>query len=160
MIYLCSAIRKYAMNMGQDQIDAYAEWLLPTDTTPVHHEVEMEFVKGLSYRLQFEKLSLPQEHPNSLAILNDIADGYLRKSLVLQKSYANTAMFVIVCVTVLESLSSAPANLTSELLKRVNSLGITWFQEMVEDNLEEALEFVGENNPDVAENLHSLLGVK
>ena len=160
MIYLCSAIRKYAMNMEQDQIDEYVEWLLPTDTTPVHHEVEMEFVKGLSYRLQFEKLSLPQEHPNSLVILNDIADCYLRKSLVLQKSYANTAMFVIVCVTVLESLSGAPENLTSELLKKVKSLGITWFQEMVEDNLEEALEFVGENNPDVAENLHSLLDVK
>lgn len=158
MIYLCSAIRKYAMNMGQDQIENYVEWLLPTDTTPVHHEVEMEFIKGLSYRLQFEKLSLPQEFPKSLAILSDIAFGYLRKSLVLQKSYANTAMLVIVCVSILESMFSTTSDLTTELLKKVNSLGISWFHEMVEDNLTEALQFVEENNPEVAENLHSLLG--
>ena len=55
---------------------------------------------------------------------------------------------------------SSPANLTSELLGKVDSLGIVWFQEMVGDNLEEALEFVEKNNPVVAENLHSLLGVK
>lgn len=160
MIYLCSAIRKYAMNMGQDQIEAYAEWLLPTDTTPVYHEVEMEFVKGLSYRLQFEKLSLPDSFPNALAILGDIAVGYLRKSLILQKSYANTAMFVIVCIAILEALSDAPADQTEALLNKVHSLGISWFQEMVEDNLSEALEFIEENNPKIAVKLHSLLGSK
>jgi len=160
MIYLCSAIRKHAMNMGQDQIEAYAEWLLPTDTTPVHHEVEMEFVKGLSYRLQFEKLSLPSEFPNALAILSDIAFGYLRKSLILQKSYANTAMLVIVCISILESLSESQTDLTDELLNKVEALGISWFQEMVEDNLSEALQFVEENNPEVAVKLHSLLGNK
>jgi hypothetical protein len=160
MIYLCSAIRKYAMNMGQDQFDAYAEWLLPTDTTPVHHEVEMEFVKGLSYRLQFEKLTLPQESPKALEILSDIATAYLHKSLVLQKSYANTAMFVIVCISILESLSETHEAITEELLSKVDALGITWFQEMIEDNLAEAAEFVEANNPNVAVKLHSLLGIK
>jgi hypothetical protein len=160
MIYLCSAIRKYSMNMGQDQIDAYSEWLLPTDTAAVHHEVEMEFVKGLSYRLQFEKLTLPQESPNALEILSDIAFGYLRKSLVLQKSYANTAMFVIICISILESLSDSHDSITEELLSKVESLGIAWFQEMVEDNLAEAAEFMQANNPNVAVKLHSLLGIK
>lgn len=160
MIYVCSAIRKYAMNMGQEQIDAYAEWLLPTDTAPVHHEVEMEFVKGLSYRLQFEKLSLPHEAPNAIAILSDIAFGYLRKSLILQKSYANTAMFVIICISILESVSETREVLTEELLNKVEALGITWFREMVEDNLAEAVEFVETNNPGVAVKLHSLLGNK
>ena len=160
MIYLCSAIRKYAMNMGQNQIDAYAQWLLPTDTTPVHHEVEMEFVKGLSYRLQFEKLSLPHESPNAIEILGDLAFGYLRKSLILQKSYANTAMFVIVCISILESLSESQADLTDKLLNRVESLGISWFHEMVEDNLTEAFQFVEENNPEIAVKLHSSLGNK
>jgi hypothetical protein len=160
MIYLCSAIRKYSMNMGQDQIDAYSEWLLPTDTAAVHHEVEMEFVKGLSYRLQFEQLTLPQESPNALEILSDIAFGYLRKSLVLQKSYANTAMFVIICISILESLSDSNDSITEELLSKVESLGIAWFQEMVEDNLAEAAEFVEVNNPNVAVKLHSLLGIK
>jgi len=160
MIYLCSAIRKYAMNMGQDQIEAYAEWLLPTDTTPVHHEVEMEFVKGLSYRLQFEKLSLLHESPNAIEILGDIAFGYLRKSLILQKSYANTAMLLIVCISILESRSESQTDLTDQLLKKVEALGISWFQEMVEDNLSEALQFVEENNPEVAVKLHSLLGNK
>jgi hypothetical protein len=160
MIYLCSAIRKYAMNMGQDQIDEYAEWLLPTDTAPVHHEVEMEFVKGLSYRLQFEKLSLPHESIIALEILSDIAFGYLRKSLILQKSYANTAMFVIVCISILESLSETQEVLTGKLRSKVETLGVSWFQEMVEDNLAEAAEFVETNNPEVAVKLHSLLGTK
>lgn len=160
IVYLCSAIRKYAMNMGQDQIDAYVEWLLPTDTAPVHHEVEMEFAKGLSYRLQFEKLTLPQESPKALEILSEIATAYLRKSLVLQKSYANTAMFVIICISILESLSDSHDSITEELLNKVKSLGIAWFQEMVEDNLAEAAEFVEANNPNVAVKLHSLLGIK
>jgi hypothetical protein len=160
MIYLCSAIRKYAMNMGQDQIDAYVKWLLPSETSPVHHEVEMEFVKGLSYRLQFETLTLPQESPNALDILSEIAFAYLRKSLVLQKSYANTAMFVIVCISILESLSETHDGITEDLLCRVEALGITWFQEMVEDNLAEAVEFVEAKNPDVADKLRSLLGNK
>jgi hypothetical protein len=160
MIYVCSAIRKYAMNMEQDKIDAYTKWVLPTDTAPVHHEVEMEFVKGLSYRLQFEKLSLPFETPYAIECLSDIAFAYLRKSLILQKSYANTTMFVIVCIAILESLSETQTGLTNELLGKVDSLGITWFQEMVEDNLEEAMEFVETNNPDVAFKLHALLGNK
>lgn len=160
MIYLCSAIRKYAMNMGQDRIEAYVEWLSPTDTTPVHHEVEMEFVKGLSYRLQFEKLSFPHKTPNSLEILGDIAFGYLRKSLILQKSYANTAMFVIVCIAILESLSESRFGQTGELLSKVHALRISWFEEMVDDSLVVALQFVEKNNPEVAVKLHSLLGNK
>ncbi|WP_146459127.1 hypothetical protein [Rubripirellula tenax] len=153
MVYVCSAIRKYAMNMGQDQFEAYCDWLLPTETTPVHHEVEMEFVKALSYRLQFVELNPTQDFPNALEIVSDLAFGYLRRSLILQKSYANTAMLALICVAVLESLSTSPASLTSELLEKVDSLKISWFKEMVEDNLEEAVVFVEQNSPAVYENL-------
>ena len=110
-------------------------------------------MKALSYRLQFERLELTYEFPAALSILNDLASGYLRKSLILQKSFANTAMLSVICVAILESLSGSLATLTPELLKKVNSLGISWFQEMVEDNLEEATGFVEENNPAVAQKL-------
>ncbi len=110
--------------------------------------------------MQFEKLSLPFETPFAAECLSEIAFAYLRKSLILQKSYANTAMFVIVCIAILESLSETQTGLTDELLGKVYSLGITWFQEMVEDNLEESVEFVETNNPDVAVKLHTLLGNK
>ncbi|QEG39405.1 hypothetical protein [Roseimaritima ulvae] len=160
MVYLCSAIRKYAMNMRQSQFDEYCDWLIPTDTTPVHHEVEMEFLKGLSYRLQFAELTLPQEFPHAISIISDIAIGYLRRSLILQKSYANTAMLAIICIAVLEAISSDSPSLVLELLETVDSLQISWFSEMIEDNLDEAVTFVTQHNPAVGEILSTALDQK
>ena len=69
-------------------------------------------------------------------------------------------MFVIVCISILESLSETQEVLTGKLRSKVETLGVSWFQEMVEDNLAEAAEFVETNNPEVAVKLHSLLGTK
>jgi len=146
LITLCSAIRKYAMNMQESQFEGYADWLLPTETATLHHEAEMEFAKGICWRLEFEPHSWPAQYPHLTKTLFDLVDSYLTSRLILQKSYANTAMFGIVALHILEAASGSRVELVSKLREKTIGSGVKWFAEMVNDNLDEAVHYISERD--------------
>lgn len=146
LVTLCSAIRKYAMNMPESRFEEYANWLLPTETATLHHEAEMEFAKGVCWRLEFEPHIWPADYPVLTKTLFDLVDSYLTPRLILQKSYANTAMFGIVALHVLEAISTSSKALVGHLRKRMVDSGVKWFVEMVDDNIDEAIQYISERD--------------
>jgi hypothetical protein len=149
LITLCSAIRKYAMNMPESRFEEYADWLLPTETATLHHEAEMEFAKGICWRLEFEPHVWPADYPVLTKTLFDLVDSYLTPRLILQKSYANTAMFGMVALRILEAISTTSNALVGQLRKRMVSSGVKWFVEMVDDNVDEAIQYISERDADL-----------
>jgi hypothetical protein len=150
LVTLCSAIRKYAMNMPESRFEEYANWLLPTETATLHHEAEMEFAKGICWRLEFEPHVWPADYPVLTKTLFDLVDSYLTPRLILQKSYANTAMFGMVALHILEAISIASNGLVGHLRKKMLDSGVKWFVEMVDDNLDEAIQYFSERDADLA----------
>jgi hypothetical protein len=150
LVTLCSAIRKYAMNMHESQFEKYANWLLPTETETLHHETEMELAKGICWRLEFEPHSWPADYPHMTRVLFDLVDSYLTPRLILQKSYANTAMFGFVALYFLEAASSSSRKLVAKIHKKMVNTGLKWFVDMVEDNLDEAVQYVADRDIELA----------
>lgn len=153
LITLCSAIRKFAMNMPESQFEHYANWLLPTATATLHHEAEMEFAKGICWRLEFEAHSWPATYPHLTQTLFDLVDSYLSPRLILQKSYANTAMYGIVALHVLEAASVSEGAVVAKLHKKLADSGVKWFAEMVSDNVDEAIQYISERDDVLAQKI-------
>lgn len=156
LVTLCSAIRKYAMNMPESRFEEYSEWLLPTETATLHHEAEMEFAKGICWRLEFEPHVWPADYPVLTKTLFELVDSYLTPRLILQKSYANTAMFGMVALHVLEAISTSNKTLVGHLRKKMVDSGVKWFVEMVEDNLNEASEYISERDKVLAKEVSKI----
>lgn len=146
LVTLCSAIRKYAMNMQESQFEHYANWLLPTETATLHHEAEMEFAKGICWRLEFESHAWPANYPHLTGTLFDLVDSYLTPRLILQKSYANTAMFGIIALHILEAASGSGGALVARLHKKTVDSGVMWFSEMVSDDVDEAIQYISDRD--------------
>lgn len=150
LVTLCSAIRKYAMNMPEARFEEYAKWLLPTETATLHHEAEMEFAKGICWRLEFEPHHWPAEYPLLSRTLFDLVDSYLTPRLILQKSYANTAMFGLVALHVLEGGSTSKKPLVAHLRTKMLDSGVNWFIEMVDDHVDAAIQYISERDEALA----------
>ena len=150
LVILCSAIRKYAMNMTKPHFESYANWLIPTETATLHHEAEMEFAKGICWRLEFEPIVWPASFPKLAGTLFEMAYSYLTPRLILQKSYANTAMFSIVALHILEAISDSNIELVAKLHKKIAQSKVKWFSEMIEDNLNEAVHYIAERDAALA----------
>jgi hypothetical protein len=150
LVTLCSAIRKYAMNMPESNFEGYATWLLPTETATLHHEAEMEFAKGICWRLEFEPHVWPADYPILTKTLFDLVDSYLTPRLILQKSYANTAMFGMVALHVLEAIATSRNVFVGSLRKKMMDSGVKWFTEMVYDQVDEAIEYISQRDEALA----------
>ncbi len=156
LVTLCSAIRKYAMNMPEARFEEYANWLLPTETATLHHEAEMEFAKGICWRLEFVPHEWPADYPILTKTLFDLVDSYLTPRLILQKSYANTAMFGMVALHVLEAISTYSKAFVGSLRKKMMDSGVKWFVEMVDDNVDEAIQYISERDEALAKEVSKI----
>ena len=144
-----SAIRKYAMNMGESHFDSYAKWLLPSQTEALGHEVELELTKSVSWRLIYEPLTTSAEHPHLLRVLIELCSSYLTPRLILQKNYASTVLHGIVAVVVLEAAADQGSQGIS-LINAAVQMNIRWFTEMLSDRIADAIENISEHSPKLA----------
>lgn len=149
-----AAIRKYAMNMGESDFDGYAELLVPSNTETLSHEIELELVKALGWRLVYQPFEFGEGCPRLVDVLADFCDGYLTRRLILQRNYASTVLHGIVAVAILESAVGEFVNSRS-LVERVGKLQIAWFYELLSDRLAEAIVNLAEHRPDLAEKLQN-----
>ena len=114
---LGSAIRKYAMNMDPAHFDRYPQWLLPSATEYLKPIVELELVKGVSWRLTFEPISVTDGHPLKLLIdrLAQLYSDYIQPRLIVQKNYAATAVEATTALVLLHTLAGS-SEMASKLL--------------------------------------------
>jgi hypothetical protein len=138
------------MNMPESNFEGYATWLLPTETATLHHEAEMEFAKGICWRLEFEPHVWPADYPILTKTLFDLVDSYLTPRLILQKSYANTAMFGMVALHVLEAIATSRNVFVGSLRKKMMDSGVKWFTDMVYDQVDEAIEYISQRDEALA----------
>lgn len=147
-----SAIRKYAMNMSEEQFDSYANWLLPSQTETLGHKLELELTKAIEWRLMYEPVSAPGEHPVLLRVLSDLCSGYLTPRLILQKNYAATVLHGIVAVAILKAIAGIDSQ-TDELIGSAINMRVEWFTEVLADRLAESIETISEHSPKLADRL-------
>lgn len=147
-----AAIRKYAMNMSDEQFDSYANWLLPSQTETLGHELELELTKGIEWRLMYEPVSAPGEHPVMRRVLSDLCCGYLTPRLILQKNYAATVLHGIVAVAILKAIAGHGSQ-TDELIDSAINMQMEWFTEVLADRLAETIRTISEHSPELAERL-------
>lgn len=152
---VASAVRKYALNMNEQQFDAYARWLLPSQTETLGHELELEFAKAVEWRLMYEPLSVPAEHPTLLRVLSELCRSYLTPRLILQKNYAATVLHGLVAVAILEAVGGQQLQ-TEELFGLAIDMQVQWFSEVLSDRVSEAIEAISEHSPVLADRLRIL----
>ncbi len=145
-----SAIRKYAMNMGEERFNAYVEWLEPSNTQRVHHQVELELVQGASWRLQYIPISGTPDVTRLRNGLHQLALDYLQPRLILDKNYAATTLCAIVAVVLMDGITREQ-EASLELLRRTTIMNLKWFAELISHGVKDAIQDVRRINPVVAE---------
>ena len=151
-----SAIRKYAMNMEEARFNAYTEWLQPSTTQRVHHQVELELVKGACWRLQYVPVAGTPDIAQFRNNLRDVALDYLQPRLILDKNYAAIALCAIVAVVLLDRITGE-REASEELLHRTTAMKLDWFAELVSHGLDDAMKDARRFNPQIADEVASLV---
>lgn len=153
-----AAIRKYALNMSETDFTSYAKWLAPSSTDPIPHEIELELVKALKWRVSNAKLEDSNLHNKTLDALNSICLDYLSPRLILDKNYAATAIHAVTGLTLLQSFADNLCQVES-LLQRVAETKVEWFVELVEDSINDVIEQITGHSPVVAEKISESLKI-
>lgn len=153
-----AAARKYAMNMDEPEFECYAELLKPSATKTLNYWIELELVKGVCWRLSYEVVEQKERFPNLTAALAEIASDYVTPRLVLQKNYASIALHAIVAVVILQALSGE-RDRAAQVFKQVSTVGVSWFSELLEDRIEDAIEAIAERDSQLAASVREIVGV-
>ena len=151
-----SAIRKYAMNMGDSDFEQYADWLLPSQTHSLGHELELELTKSASWRLTYVPINSSIRHPKLIRTLNDLCNDYLTPRLILNKNHASTVLHGIVGVAVLGAAASEWAT-ANNLLRISKQLGIVWFTELLFDRLDETIASLSNHSSELSNRLREFV---
>lgn len=151
-----SAARKYAMNMGEAEFEKYAEWLLPEETEYLTHRVELELIKGICWRLSFERIAQKGDFPALARTLCDIAVGYTNSRFLLQKNFAAIALNAIVSVFVLDAMAGReePA---IEVWNQVGKADRKWFTEMLLRRLADTVAAIREHDDALSRSVDDLV---
>ena len=152
---LCSAIRKYAMNMDESRFDSYATWLLPSQTAALSYDLELEFSKAVAWRLMYEPFAMTVEYPELLRGLYNLGTDYLKARLILQNNHASTVLHCIVGVAILDAAANNQGTLFRSLLEKVQKVQVDWFSELISDRLNEAIESLAGHNRELASRLRT-----
>ena len=139
---VCSAIRKYAMNMGADRLDKYAGWIVPTSNQRVNHDVELELCKGAYWHLRYLDSDCGNGADAGLrqlrAVVADVASDYLKPRLMLDKNYASIEKFaVLACVLIDARLGES--EISTRLWSGKAALSMGWFDRLVKFESDKAL---------------------
>ena len=155
---LGSAIRKYAMNMDASHFDGYSNWLLPSTTDYLDSIVELELVKGISWRLTFEPIEVADDRnlQQLVATLEKVRRDYIQPRLVVQKNYAATVIEATVALLLLHTSVGANEN-ARQLLSAVSEESPQWVSRLVHDQLQEAVSYVSDHDTSFAERLGGIL---
>ena len=116
----------------------------------------MEFAKGICWRLEFEPHVWPAHYPVLTKTLFDLVDSYLTPRLILQKSYANTTMFGMVALHILEAILTSRKDSVGILRRKMVDTGVKWFVEMVDDNVDDAIHYISERDADLAKKISEI----
>jgi hypothetical protein len=116
-----SAIRKFAMNMPSSEFELYSRLFLPTATSTLSCEIELELAKAVSWRLAKVKNTKTGEYPILEARLSELASDYLTTRLILQENYASIVIHAVIAVGLLHGARQ------DEFIDRIANLRMEWF---------------------------------
>jgi len=153
---LCSAIRKFSMNMNADRYATYVNWFTLSDSERVHHDVELELTKGTYWHLRYLPTTPDQALRSLQQPLIDLASDYLKPRLMLDKNYASIAKFAVTaCVLIDARFGTDEASL--QLWSMKSKLSMSWFDRLVELEVGKALKTIGKRDADFDRSVNELL---
>lgn len=146
---VCSAIRKYALIMKVSDFARFVSWLQPTQTESVPHPIELELVKAVCNRLVYEPITSNSNNIQLASSLYELGMDYLSPRLILEKTFASTAIHCIIAVIILDSLNGNEA-LSQAMCSKFQATKVDWFIELVHDRIEETVIDLESYDPDLA----------
>ena len=149
IIIVGSAIRKYAMNMSEGHFEAYLNWLRPASTQAIGPIVELELLKAFNWRLSCAIATTDAISTIGLPNLVDVCLSYLHQRIILQKNHVSTVLAALSAIAVFEALSGTHGE-TDRLFRMANELQLSWFSELLADQLDETIASLQEHSPEIA----------
>ncbi len=155
---VCSAIRKYSMNMSADRFARYGTWLTPSKSKSPHHDVELELSKGVCWHMRYLQ-TIASEPMRTLQFkLIGVAIDYMRPRLMLNKNYASTAKFAILgCLLIDARLGEV--EVARDLWRRKTELEMNWFDRLIRFELRKTLKTLDKREPEFAKAVRELVDV-
>ncbi|MBX3419013.1 MAG: hypothetical protein KF851_15520 [Pirellulaceae bacterium] len=151
-----SAIRKFGMNMPPEQFPRFAAWFGPSETETISHDVELELVKAVVWRLSYQPVDAVAPIVELLESLRSLATDYLTPRLVLQKNYAAIALNATIA-TVLLASQVGQNEVAVQMAKIIREINIDWFQQQVMRRLKNLSVSLRSENAEAGEKLELLV---
>lgn len=155
-LVVAAAIRKYTMNMSEDDFVTVARWFEPTDTETLSSDLELEFSKAVCWRLTYVECLGGAVHSEMRQSLHSLMHDYLTKRLILQENFAAIALNSSVAASLLAVLAGDNRDF-QETLAQVRSLGMNWFSDLFERRVEQSLNTLASSSPRLAGNIEEAL---
>ena len=125
MIAVGSALRKYVMNMPEEDLDKFHVLFDPSSVAAVPFEIELELVKTLLWKLTLAPPDVDEHLPELSDRLMDRAEGYLRPWMLLRENHAAVAQDACLGLLLLRSRH------VPRLLEVLRNLQVGWFVELL-----------------------------
>lgn len=153
---VCSAIRKFSMNMCEADFPKYAGWFEPSATEYLDSHIELALLKGICSRLSFVPTEIPIVSQELIDAVESVRAQYNNPHLLLRENFAAVLIEATVARIFLESLAEKN-DVAIDVWNAGVSMKPTWVSEMIEDQVSELLEFMEENSPELATTVQSIV---
>lgn len=152
IVLLACAIRKYSLNMPPEALEEYVGWLSLGEVNSIHNRIELELVKGILWRLSYERFPSNGDYPKTIETLQEISAGYLNRRLIFQESNVSVAAMAVAALFVLLTISGDLDSIP-QLWQKVKNLKRDWVAELVEDDFAEAVDAISEFDSQLSKRL-------
>lgn len=125
MVAVGSAVRKYVMNMADEDLRIFPALFDPSPTAPIAKAIELELAKAVVWRWTAQPPEVDDAEPSLASRLFDLVATYLRTRLISQKNIAAIALNAILGLLLLRSRH------IPSLFELLRSLDAPWFTELV-----------------------------
>lgn len=157
---VCSAIRKYAMNMGADRLENYAGWIVPTKSQRIHQDIELELCKGACWHFRYLDSNFGNGAdlgPRKLqSVVADVASDYLKPRLMLDKNYASIEKYAILACILIDA-RLGESEISKRLWSSKAALSMGWFDRLVKFESDKTLNSIAKRDEDFAATVSELL---
>jgi hypothetical protein len=154
---VCAAIRKYLMMQDPSRLDDCSVWFGPSETEHLDSSVELELLKGINSVVAFRKTELNEKPSDLINAISNVRTQYDNPHILLRENFAAVMIEASVALVLIHALCG-DNNAAKAALSEGISTNPDWVGEMIEDQVDEFLEFMDNRNSDLAANLESIIG--
>lgn len=155
-VNVCSAVRKYALNMSLNTLNEYSAWLEPSETGSVRSPVELELVKGILWRLSYEPIDSRGPFDRAIEVLTEISDSYTSPRVIVQENFSSIAICALSSLILLHSLLGQPES-AKQVADKAKSTRREWIVDLVGNQIDESADAISDHDAELANAVSQVL---